>query len=251
MSQVELFKLDAVDFLRRQPSESIDCIVTDPAYESLEKYRAVGTTTRLKHSKSSSNDWFPIFKNERFADFFVAAYAALKKNTHLYMYCDDETAYVVKPIAEAAGFKYWKRLIWDKMKIGMGYHYRAQCEYILFFEKGKRKIHNLGMPDIFDLKEDPEGYRIECARIQNGYPTEKPVWVSEKLVLQSTEPGEVVADPFMGSGSVGMAAVKHDRSFMGADVEMAAVTLAQTRLVALGEEKNRVQLELNGVHKEG
>ena len=41
---------DAVDWLRGQPAESIDLLVTDPAYESLEKHRAVGTTTRLKHS---------------------------------------------------------------------------------------------------------------------------------------------------------------------------------------------------------
>lgn len=39
----------------------------DPPYESLEKHRAIGTTTRLKHSKASSNDWFTIFPNARFS----------------------------------------------------------------------------------------------------------------------------------------------------------------------------------------
>ena len=48
----ELANLDAVGWLRDQPSESIDLVITDPAYESLEKHRAVGTTTRLKHSLS-------------------------------------------------------------------------------------------------------------------------------------------------------------------------------------------------------
>src|SRR4051812_1338 len=49
----DLSVLDAVEWLRAQPAESIDLLVTDPAYESLEKHRAVGTTTRLKHSKGS------------------------------------------------------------------------------------------------------------------------------------------------------------------------------------------------------
>ena len=46
------------------------CSSPIPAYESLEKHRAIGTTTRLKHSKSSSNDWFKIFPNARFGELF-------------------------------------------------------------------------------------------------------------------------------------------------------------------------------------
>ena len=52
----DLSTADAVTWLRGQPAASVDLLVTDPAYESLEKHRAVGTTTRLKHSKASSND---------------------------------------------------------------------------------------------------------------------------------------------------------------------------------------------------
>ena len=62
------------------------------------------------------------------------------------------------------GFKFWKPLIWDKCTIGMGYHYRARYECILFFEKGKRKLNDLGIADI-----------IEVPRIRGGYPAEKPV----------------------------------------------------------------------------
>ena len=50
--------------------------------------------------------------------------------------------FVVKPIAESVGFKFWKPLIWDKQKMGMGYHYRARYEFILFFEKGKRHLND-------------------------------------------------------------------------------------------------------------
>ena len=239
----QLFQQDAVAFLLSLPKESVDLIVTDPAYESLEKHRKVGTTTRLKVSKGSSNAWFDIFPNTRFPEFFVACYHALKKNSHLYLYCDDETAYVVKPMAEAAGFKYWRRIVWDKEKIGMGYHYRARCEYILFFEKGKRKLHDLGMPDVFDFREDPEGYVMSCARARDGYPTEKPTEPSSKLIYQSSDLGDLVVDPFMGSASVGEAALRLGRRFYGADIAALSHETAEKRLSALLTE-NLEQLEI-------
>ena len=134
-TRFQLTRGDAVAWLRTLPDESIDLVITDPPYESLEKHRAIGTTTRLKHSKASSNDWFEIFPNERFPELFAEVYRVLKRNTHFYLYCDPETMFVAKPAGEAAGFKFWKPLIWDKERIGMGYHYRARYECILFFEK--------------------------------------------------------------------------------------------------------------------
>jgi DNA modification methylase len=110
----ELAQQDAVAFLRTLPSESVDIIVTDPAYESLEKHRAIGTTTRLKVSAGSSNTWFSIFPNVRFAELFEEVYRVLKRDTHFYLMCDPETAFIAKPIAEQAGFKFWKPLVWDK-----------------------------------------------------------------------------------------------------------------------------------------
>lgn len=214
---------DAVEWLRQVPDASVDLVVTDPPYESLEKHRAVGTTTRLKHSKASSNDWFEIFPNDRFEELFREVWRVLKKNTHFYLYCDAETMFVAKPIAEQVGFKFWKPIVWDKKKIGMGYHYRARYEFVLFFEKGKRKLNDLGISDI-----------IEEPRIHRGYPTEKPSEVSDVLVAQSTVPGELVADPFMGSGSVGVAAVRNGRNFIGNDLCAEAVEITRTRLVEAG-----------------
>lgn len=220
----ELSLQDAVDWLRGIPTESLDLVVTDPAYESLEKHRAVGTTTRLKHSKSSSNDWFRIFPNARFAELLEETFRVLKKNRHFYLYCDAETMFVVKPEAERAGFKFWKPLVWDKKTIGMGYHYRARYEFILFFEKGKRRLNDLGVADV-----------INVPRVHRGYPAEKPPAVSELLIKQSTERGEVVADPFMGSGSVGVAALRLGRRFLGTDLNREAVDLASQRLREFGE----------------
>lgn len=223
MPSFSMSDTDAVTWLRSLPDASADLVITDPPYESLEKHRAIGTTTRLKHSKASSNDWFEIFGNERFDELFAEVYRVLRRNRHFYLFCDAETMFVAKPIAEAAGFKFWKPLVWDKVAIGMGYHYRARYEFILFFEKGKRKLNDLGVADILTAK-----------RVYRGYPTEKPVDIAQTLVEQSTEPGELVIDPFMGSGSTGVAAVTLGRHFAGTDICDEARYVSRSRLTEAG-----------------
>ncbi len=210
---------DAVEWLRALPPESVDLVVTDPAYESLEKHRAHGTTTRLKNSKASSNDWFDIFPNDRFPELFSELYRVLRPNSHCYVLCDQETMFVAKPIAEAAGFKFWKPLVWDKCSLGMGYHYRARYEFVLFFEKGKRKLRSLGVPDV-----------LAFPRVRGGYPTEKPVELLEVLVTQSSNPGDIVVDSFAGSGSTGAAALKNERRFAGCDAAERSVSISSARL---------------------
>ena len=204
---MRLFKIDAVDWLATLPSASVDLVITDPPYESLEKHRKIGTTTRLKVSKSSSNQWFNIFPNERFESLFKEVYRVLSKNSHFYLFCDQETMFFVKPIAEKMGFKFWKTIVWDKVSIGMGYHYRSRHEFILFFEKGKRKLNNLGVPDV-----------LECKRVFRGYPTEKPIPLIEILIQQSSSSGELVIDPFFGSGATFLAAKNCGREYLGSDI---------------------------------
>lgn len=214
-------KDDSVAWLKTLASESVDLVITDPAYESLEKHRKIGTTTRLKNSDGSSNEWFEIFPNSRFPEFFAEIYRVLKKDSHFYMMCDQETMFAVKPMAEAAGFKFWKPIVWDKQKIGMGYHYRARCEFVLFFEKGKRRLNSLSVPDV-----------LSFPRVRAGYPTEKPVELCEVFVTQSSQPGDLTIDPFMGSGAVGVAALKHARNFSGNDISDKSITLSEERFKA-------------------
>jgi site-specific DNA-methyltransferase (adenine-specific) len=241
---------DSVEWLRTILPESLDLVITDPAYESPEKHRKVGTTTRLKKSKSSSNEWFEIFRNERFHELFTELYRAMKPSAHAYVFCDQETLWHLVPAAVANGFKFWKFIVWDKMKIGMGYHFRARHELILeftkgprpelelpddvdleqcfidpryelvcFFEKGKRKLSNLGIPDV-----------LSFPRVHKGYPTEKPWELLQVLVQQSSLPGEIVADPFFGSASAGEAALRNGRVFRGCDISHDAMQVGTDRL---------------------
>jgi site-specific DNA-methyltransferase (adenine-specific) len=225
VASYEIDQTDVIDFLRTFEDESVDLICTDPAYESLEKHRSVGTTTRL------TNAWFPIFPNERFEELFEECYRVLAKQRHMYIMCDQETMFHIKPIGEAAGFKFWKPIVWDKLAMGTGYHYRARTEFILFFEKrtargGKGKGLQLNSKSICDILQ------IKRLKKPKGvlYPTEKPVDLIKILIEQSTQPGQCVVDPFMGSGAVGEASLVLGRDFFGCDIEDDAITRATARL---------------------
>ncbi|GIC77200.1 hypothetical protein FMO003_26000 [Moritella sp. F3] len=224
---MKLSQQDAVEWLKSLADSSVDLLITDLPYESLEKHRKIGSTTRLKQSKGSSNNWFSIFPNERFVELFAEVYRVLKPNSHFYFMCDQETMFHAKPVGEDAGFKFWKPLVWNKEVLGMGYHFRAQYEFVLFFEKGKRKLNNLGIPDVLSFK-----------RVHRGYPTEKPVGLFETLIEQSSAEGDIVADPFFGSGASLVAAKRLNRQAWGNDLS----TDAHDHLSTRNEEWQSVQV---------
>jgi site-specific DNA-methyltransferase (adenine-specific) len=245
----ELHLGDCVEWIKTLADRSVALCVMDPAYESLEKHRAKGTTTRLKVSDASSNEWFPIFRNERFPEMMRELHRVLAKDAHLYVMADEETTFEhTKPTGQAAGFKWWKALDWvktgahadeddpmrilhpselelDDVAIGMGYHWRNSKEHIGFLEKGKRRLLHLGWPDV-----------LPVPRVRNGYPTEKPVALLSKLIENSSLPGELVIDLFNGSGSTGEAALRLGRDYAGADVKDTAIASARVRLAQFGDE---------------
>jgi site-specific DNA-methyltransferase (adenine-specific) len=224
---------DAFHWLSKLKDKTVDLIVSDIPYESLEKHRSKGTTTRLKKSKASSNEWFGTIPNESLWLLMEELYRVLKPKRHCYMMCDDETSDILKKAGQDAGFYCWKRIVWDRDRLGMGYHYRASYEFILFFEKGpkpwvpgknwngQRQLNDRSLPDIL---------KVRSIRSKDAYPTEKPIPLLEILVNQSTQEGELVIDPFMGSGNCGKAALQNDRFFWGNDISNDSLKRTQALL---------------------
>jgi site-specific DNA-methyltransferase (adenine-specific) len=210
---------DALEWLAMIGDASVDLIVTDPPYSSLERHRAVGTTTRLR-------SWFPVVSNEYIEALMIAAWRVLRPNSHLYLMCDQATAFWLVPrsvdevgVRTGERWTFWKAIVWDKVRRGTGYHYAASHEFILFFEKGQRQLNSRKHKDV-----------LSVPRIGGEYPTEKPVELLRTLIENSTNPGDVVIDPFCGSGATGVAAVQCGRRFFGCDIEERAVDITRRRL---------------------
>ena len=62
------------------------------------------------------------------------------------------------------------------------------------------------------------------------HPTQKPLALLERCILAASNPGDLIFDPFMGSGTTGVAALKHGRQFCGCEVETDYFELAQKRM---------------------
>ncbi len=218
---MELASADALLWLRSLPDGYANLLVTDPPWDSLEEHRARGTTTRL------TNEWFETQTITYIREVLLEAYRVAAKGTHMYVIADYISAFRLQP-QDLAPWHFWKALVWDKDKIGMGYHYRAKYEMVLLLEKGKskRQLHHRGVPDVLCCPS-LKGKRF--------YPTEKPVELLELFVLQSSDPGEMVIDPFAGSGSTGVAALGLGRRFAGTDVSSKSHAYAEPRLGAIIE----------------
>jgi site-specific DNA-methyltransferase (adenine-specific) len=230
---------DWFEISKKIPSESIDLIATDPPYESLRRWEGIGTTARMGLGRQDSksydpNKFFQTIPNSKLPEMMNEFSRILKKDSHCYVMCDAITIpYFFNIMKQGfncpescvyfdeikSPFDNIKPLVWDKEIIGMGYHYRCQYEFILMFDKGKRKLKDLGKPDILKFKK----YRGEV-------PTEKPIRLFELLISQSSEQGNIVLDPFLGSGTTAIASKLNNRNFIGIEINPDYCKIAEERL---------------------
>ena len=70
-------------------------------------------------------------------------------------------------------------------------------------------------------------------KIFGKHPTQKPLALLERIIEASTKENDLILDPFMGSGTTGVAALKLNRRFVGIDVEKQYVDLAEKRISAI------------------
>ena len=236
---------NCLDLMSKLPNNSVDLIATDPAYESMLRWQGIGSTARMGMGRKGSgsddigNKFFPIISNEDLPDFIQECHRVLRPERHCYIMCDFETLKllhyfaitegVFAPVGYGGLFESCKPLIWNKVSPGMGYTYRCQYEFIFMLWKGKkRRLNDLGISDVLTYKKPGGKDKI--------FPTQKPVELFETLIKQSTKEGELVLDPFLGSGTTGVACVRTGRNFIGMEVDKRAFDLAENRINAEMEE---------------
>jgi site-specific DNA-methyltransferase (adenine-specific) len=191
---VRLVEADAREFLRTVPDESVDLIVTDPPYH----FERGGTYFR---------EWFAELADEEWPAIFAELYRVLRRDAHAYVFCDPRTLPIFNAAAEAAGFRVRTPLVWDKCSIALGSCWRARYEHIAWYEKGCRTGNYNNRSNV-----------LAAPRVARGYPTEKPVALLRELIAQASAPGELVLDPFCGSGNVGRAGRELRRKVLLCDV---------------------------------
>lgn len=116
-------------------------------------------------------------------------------------------------------------LIWDKGFVGMGWRYRFQWEAVLVATKGERKVWNGGTNQSNILN-------YQKVIPQNGqHPTVKPVSLMKKLITDNSNVGDLILDPFAGSGTTLLACKETDRRGIAIELNEKYCRLAKTRLM--------------------
>ena len=124
-------------------------------------------------------------------------------------------------------------VIWDKGRGGLGWHYRRCYEVVLVAKPkgGKMPWYDKSGSLWNVIRPGDHGIRPMSPPTRK-HPTQKPVSLFELFVRLHTKPGDLVVDPFCGSGSSGVAAKKLGRRWIGCDTDERWVKLARERLAA-------------------
>lgn len=225
---------DCVGFLQSLDAGSVDVVATDPAYSGMNEKLMLGRGRIVGEYGAKGRPggkWFGEFRDtpENYRRFLGECRRVLSPEGHLYLMFDSFSLLTLGPVVREF-FQVKNVVVWDKVNAGMGHYFRRRHELVVFATNGNnRKLRHRSFPDVWRFK------RIHRAR----YPTQKPVEVFQAMVHASAAPGDLVCDPFMGSGSSAIAALRGGCRFAGCDVSPRAVRITRERVqtfLATGED---------------
>ncbi len=206
---------DAVRLLRTWPASVADLIVTDPPYGNDAVYGRSG--------RRIVGDEHPLLGMSAAA----ACYRLLKRNATAYVFCGvAHLGFLQHFFLRYTRYRIRDVLVWDKVAIGFGSAFRRRFECILVLEKGRPRYRDRGLPDVLSVPRPPT----------DAHPHAKPVELVRRLVLTSSDEGDVVLDPFVGSGTTCVAAALTGRRYLGIEVAPEYAALARRRVVAAARE---------------
>jgi site-specific DNA-methyltransferase (adenine-specific) len=213
---VTLYHGDCLEALSGLPEDSVHAVVTDPPYAS---------GARTEASKSSSGAmvrgvrWAsrPIENDQMTTTGFVwlireACYAvrpALVDGGNLLAFIDWRQWPNLVGAIESTNMRVNGMVVWDKQSYGLGNGFRAQHELICHASKGVPTITSRSVGNVLGAKRVPN----------DDHPSPKPVSLMETLLGVVTERGQVVVDPFAGSGATLLAARNAGRRAIGVEIE--------------------------------
>ena len=266
----KVYQMDCLKGMKDIDDNSVDLIVTDPPYyiENLKEDMREQTIRQSSRNNIFFNK-FDHFKDKNDYVVFIRGLLKefmriLKPKAQVYMFFSyHHLDWGIQSIKNN-GFKFYKPLIWYKPDTMGVFPNQYGCNYepILWFRKegdeGKVKLHiGCGQRDVFTVNSTLNTYRKEC-----GYhPTPKPIKIIRQLILNGSDEGDLILDPFMGSGTTAVAAKQTNRNFLGFEKEGDYLKTTYRRLSQEGlmdnlkkymeEKQNEHGQRNNGRHEEG
>ena len=237
---VELLQGDCLELMDKTPEKSIDLIVTDPPYLHVKggmKSKRFNVGRVWSADSRMVNEMSDFDKKEIFK--FLDASLRVLKKANMYIFCSKlQLVHYFEYISEynasvpkSRALKY-DLLIWDKLDNRMmsSKFHASDIEYIVrIYEPG------VSLNKVWDedgKKSDSDHYmKLQSFKKPNGeHTTQKPVELIKRLIRISSRENDLVLDPFVGSGTTGVACKNLNRNFIGMELDEEYFKIAKDRI---------------------
>ena len=224
-----------MEFMKTLPDNSIDLICTDPPYQiSKESHfdrggawnNAEDKRKMKTPPKTDFGEWDKIPLN--LDSLFKEYYRCLKPHGTVICFYDIWKISELKSVAEKHRFKQLRLCRWDKtnpVPVNSKLNYLSNAsEYFISCVKKSKPIFN---------SEYDKGiyiYPICSGQERTEHPTQKPLVLMNDLILKHSNPQNIVFDPFMGSGTTGVACLQNNRKFIGCEIDEHYFNIAKQRI---------------------
>lgn len=230
MNDILIYNQDCIGVIRKLIKDNIkvDMVLTDPPYQ-IDSISGGGTVNTVKKLNKSLDDLDKanIIKGFDYNIIFPL-WDKIMKNINIYAFCNK------KQIPEYLRYYYDKKkctfdiLFWHKNNALPTYSnkYLSDCEYIMHFRKKspcKPKSYEDAQTVYFGSinHQDKKKYK---------HPTVKPLDLVERFIRNSTKEGDIVFDPYMGSGTTAVACKNLNRKFIGSEINPEYFEIAKKRI---------------------
>jgi modification methylase len=246
----QIIEGDCVERMRALPEGCADLVFADPPYNMQLK----GELHRPDQSKVDAVDdhWdqFSSFSEyDRFTrEWLSAARRCLKDNGGLWVIGSYHNIFRVGAILQDLGFWILNDVVWRKsnpMPNFKGRRFTNAHETLIWAAKSEETKYTFNYEAMKALNDDLQmrsdwtlpicsgGERIKGADGQKAHSTQKPESLLHRVIVSSTKPGDVILDPFFGSGTTGAVARRLGRRFIGIEREKVYADVARARIAEI------------------
>lgn len=240
----QLIHGDCLQILETLPDEHVDVVFADPPY-----FLSNGGTTcksgkRVKVNKGAWDQSKGLEQDHQFhTDWLSQCQRVLKPDGTIWVSATHHTLFSIGYAMQELGFKILNLITWEKPNPAPNLscrYFTHSTEQIIWaardgnskhtFNYAAMKTANGGkqMKTVWEFKAPSKGEKSH-----GSHPTQKPLALIDRCLRASSNPGDLVMDPFCGSGTTGVAAVSLGRRFVGIESDLEHYQLAQTRIKAV------------------
>lgn len=233
---MKLYCGDCLEMMREIPDKSVDMVLTDPPYGHnnnggrdliSRRENALGQVREAAPPRPMLNDGKDA--TDRLEKVLMEVTRILTKNGCCCC-CGGggpEPQFARWSLLLDKYLSFDQMVVWDKGKMGMGWKYRRSYETVLVAHRRGGKL------PWYDDTHKVENIIRDIKKIiptKDQHPTQKPVELMRRFILWHTAPGMTVLDPFMGSGTTGVACVQTGRDFIGMELDEGYFETAKRRI---------------------